>query len=199
MKYLYLIPEELKNAKLVNDELGDVARASASNVAYLVFNMVILILGGVLGFFCIDKVDDNFLNAVITFSGVIIGFVITAMLFSGRSQYVGKMTYEQTYLYGLKVKYMLMSQMNTLFSFLICLGFSLLSMLAIKMNVFYGKSIPLVMASGFFVLGCYRMMLLPFQIYDVHSLALDSLLEESRGDLKSAVKSASEARLRKVI
>ncbi|MBK5439526.1 hypothetical protein JFV30_22795 [Pseudomonas sp. TH32] len=199
MKYLYLIPEELKNAKLVNDELGDVARASASNVAYLVFNMVILILGGVLGFFCIDKVDDNLLNAVITFSGVIIGFVITAMLFSGRSQYVGKMTYEQTYLYGLKVKYMLMSQMNTLFSFLICLGFSLLSMLAIKMNVFYGKSIPLVMSSGFFVLGCYRMMLLPFQIYDVHSLALDSLLEESRGDVKSAVKSASEARLRKVI
>lgn len=197
MKYLYLIPEELKNAKLVNDELGEVARAS-SNVAYLAFNMAILIMGCVLGYFCMDKVDDNLLNAVITFSGVIIGFVITAMLFSGRSQYIGKMTYEQTYLYSLKVKYMLMSQMNTLFSFLICLGFSLLSMLAIKMNVFYGKSIPLIMSAGFFVLGCYRMMLLPFQIYDVHSLALDSLLEESRGDVTSAVKSASEARLRKI-
>lgn len=195
MKYLYLIPEEVRNAKLVSDELKDVAQSASSNVAYIGWNFLILAGGAALGFFCASFVDDNLLNAVIAFNGIIIGFIITSMLFSGRSPYLTKLSYEQTLLYAHKTRYMLMSQINTLFSFLMCLLFSVLSMVAIKSGVL-DRGVVVLLASGFFALGCYRIILLPFQIYDVHSFALDNLVAESGSDVAAGVKAKTEERLR---
>jgi len=195
MKYLYLIPEEVRNAKLVSDELEDVARSASSNAAYVGWNFIILALGGILGLLGSSFVDDNLLNAIIAFDGVIIGFVITSMLFSGRSQYLTKLTHEQTLRYVHKTRYMLMSQINTLFAFLMCLLFCVLSMVAMKSGAL-DKSISIVLSAGFFTLGCYRVILLPFQIYDVHSFALDNLLAESESNVASSVKNRTAERLR---
>lgn len=195
MKYLYLIPEEVRNAKLVSDELGEVARSGTSNTAYLCWNALVLVVGGVPGYFGASFVDDNLLNAIIAFSGVIIGFVITAMLFSGRSQYLTKMTYEQTLLYAQKTRYMLMSQINTLFSFLMCLLFCILTMVSSKSG-FLHQPTAVAFSAGFFVLGCYRVLLLPFQIYDVHSFALDNLIADSNESTTTGVKSKTAERLR---
>jgi len=196
MKSLYLIPEELRNAKKVSDALATVASMSKSNLSYLVWNFAVFLIGAILGFFSGKVVDEALLNAIITFDGVIIGFVITAMLFSDRSQYVSKMTYEQTKIYSARTKYMLMSQINTLFSFLVCLVCSLLAMLAMKANVMLDKVILISLVAGYFFLGCYRMLLLPFQIYDIHSFALDNLVEDSAGELRVRAKSATEERLK---
>lgn len=200
MKYLYLIPEEVRNAKLVRDELADVAKSGASNGVYLIWNLAVLVIGAALGYFGSDFVDDNLLNAVIAFDGVIMGFVITAMLFSGRSQFVSKMSYEQTVLYAHKTRYMLMSQMNTLFSFLMCLLFCVLTMVASKVKA---QGLPssvvtglVIMSSAFFALGCYRILLLPFQIYDVHSFALSNLVADSKEDVSKGIKAKTEDRLR---
>ncbi|MNN72238.1 hypothetical protein D3C81_1882540 [compost metagenome] len=111
------------------------------------------------------------------------------------------MTYEQTLLYAHKTRYMLMSQINTLFAFLMCLLFCVLAMVAIKVNLkigngFLDKTVPVVLASGFFALGCYRVLLLPFQIYDVHSFALDNLVAETEEKVVGNVKAKTEDRLR---
>lgn len=198
MRISSLLPEELRNASAVNRELAAVARASRSNLVYLAFNSAVFMFGGGLTLFGSNFVDEGLLNAIIAFSGVIIGFVITAMLFSGRSQYLGKLTYEQTKRYVLKTKYILMSQMNTLFAFLMCLVFCLLSMLAIKTKLSLDKSLAVFFASGFFFLGCYRMLVLPFQIYDIHSFALDNLLDDSAEEVKAKIREASEARKAKL-
>lgn len=195
MKYLYLIPEEVRNAKLVSDELEDVARSASSNAAYISWNFIVLAFGGILGFAGSSFVDDNLLNAVIAFDGVIIGFVITSMLFSGRSQYLTKLTYEQTLLYVHKTRYMLMSQINTLLAFLFCLIFSVLAMIAMKSGAL-DKSAATILSSGFFILGCYRVILLPFQIYDVHSFALENLLADTEKGAADTVKSKTAERLR---
>ena len=195
MKYLYLIPEEVRNAKLISDELGEVARTGSSNAAYLCWNVSVWVVGGGLGYLGSSFVDDNLLNAIIAFAGVIIGFVITAMLFSGRSQYLTKMTYEQTLRYAHKTRYMLMSQINTLFAFLMCLLFSVLTMVSMKSGYLHAPT-ALVFASGFFVLGCYRILLLPFQIYDVHSFALDNLIADSEVITTNDVKAKTAERLR---
>jgi len=195
MKYLYLIPEEVRNAKQISDELGEVARTGSSNAAYLCWNVAVLIVGGIVGFFGSTFVDDNLLNAVIAFAGVIIGFVITAMLFSGRSQFLTKMTHEQTLLYAHKTRYMLMSQINTLFAFLMCLLFSVLTMVAMKSGFLHAPT-ALVFASGFFVLGCYRILLLPFQIYDVHSFALENLIADSSENTSANIRSKTADRLK---
>jgi len=193
MKYLFLLPEELRNAKLIKDELGDVAKSGSSNVVYLCWNFMILTVGGLLGYFGAPFVDDNLLNAVIAFDGVIMGFVITAMLFSGRSQFLSKMSYEQTLLYAHKTRYMLMSQINTLFSFLVCLLFSILTMVAMKMKGgVLNQTSLVVLSSAFFTLGCYRVLLLPFQIYDVHSFALDNLVADSEEKVSTDVKSSTQ-------
>jgi hypothetical protein len=196
MKYLYLVPEELRNAKKVSDALADVAQMSKSNTSYLVWNFFIFTIGCIIGFFAESVVDEGLVNAIITFDGVIIGFVITAMLFSGRSQFLSHMNYEQTKIYAARTKYMLMSQINTLFAFLVCLVFSLLSMLAMKNSVMLDKSVLISALAGYFLLGCYRMVLLPFQIYDIHSLALDNLVHDSSLELKAKTKAASEERLK---
>jgi hypothetical protein len=196
MKYLYLIPEEVRNANLVSKELGKVALSGSSNQAYIWWNLLVLTLGTVAGYLSSSFVDDNLLNAVIAFDGVIMGFVITAMLFSGRSQYLSKMSYEQTVLYAHKTKYMLMSQINTLFSFLVCLLFSVLSMVALKSGGFFSKNVLVALSAGYFFLGCYRVLLLPFQIYDVHSLALDNLVADSGANTAAEVKSKTSDRLR---
>lgn len=195
MKYLYLIPEEVRNAKLVSDELGEVARTGSSNAAYLFWNASVMVVGGVLGYLSSSFVDDNLLNAIIAFSGVIIGFVIMVMLFSGRSQYLTKMTHEQTVRYAHKTRYMLMSQINTLVAFLMCLLFNILTMISIKSGYLYAQ-VALVFASAFFTLGCYRIFLLPFQIYDVHSFALDNLIADSGGNTANAIKAKTAERLR---
>lgn len=198
MKFSSLLPEELRNAQAVNRELATVARASRSNTVYLVFNSLVFLVGGGLTLFGTKFVDEGFLNAIIAFSGVIIGFVITAMLFSGRSQFLGKLTLEQAHRYVLKTKYILMSQMNTLFAFLMCLVFSLLTMLSLKTSLVFSKDFSIFFAAGFFFLGCYRMLILPFQIYDIHSFALNNLLEDSAEEVKSGIRAASEARKSKM-
>lgn len=196
MRYLYLIPEELRNAKRVSDSLASVASTSKSNAAYLIWNFLIFLVGTVLGFFSGEFVDNGFLNAIITFDGVIIGFVITAMLFSGRSQFISKMTIEQTKIYSARTKYMLMSQINTLFAFLCCLGFSLLAMLSMKTDLVMDEAVLIAVVAGYFFLGCYRMMLLPFQIYDIHAFALDNLVQDSVDEVRVKTKAATEGRLK---
>ncbi|MBD9613920.1 hypothetical protein IB245_20670 [Pseudomonas sp. PDM02] len=198
MKFSSLLPEELRNAQIVNRELADVARASQSNSVYLAFNLSVFLVGACLSIFGSDFVDEGLLNAIIAFSGLIFGFVITAMLFSGRSQFVGKLTYEQTLLYVLKTKYILMSQINTLFAFLMCLVFCLITMLAIKTKLYLDRDIAIFLASGFFFMGCYRMLILPFQIYDIHSFALNNLIDDSAEEVRSGVRAASEARREKL-
>uniref|UniRef100_A0A7C2B9A6 Uncharacterized protein n=1 Tax=Pseudomonas graminis TaxID=158627 RepID=A0A7C2B9A6_9PSED len=195
MRYLYLIPEEVRNAKLIRDELAEVSAAASSNWAYLCWNFLVLILGAGIGLLCAKFVDNDVLNAVIAFDGVIIGFVITAMLFSGRSQFLTKLSYEQVLLYAQKTRYMLLSQMNTLFSFLACLIFSVLSMISLKSG-YVDKQTVVVLAASFFILGCYRIILLPFQIYDIHSFALDNLIADSADSVAGNVKSKTEERLR---
>lgn len=93
-------------------------------------------------------------------------------------------------LYAHKTRYMLMSQINTLFAFIMCLLFCMLSMIAIKSGVL-DRSIVTAIASGFLMLECYRVILLPFQIYEVHSFALDNLVAESQKEV------AEEQRLKR--
>lgn len=195
MTYLSLIPEEVRNAKQISDELKAVANSASSNKAYVGWNFMVLAFGAVVGLLGFRFIDEGLLNASIAFSGIIIGFTITSMLFSGRSQYLTRLTYEQTVLYAHKTRYMLMSQINTLFAFIMCLLFCMLSMIAIKSGVLE-RSIVTAIASGFLMLGCYRVILLPFQIYEVHSFALDNLVAESQKEVAEEVKAKTQERLR---
>ncbi|KFB16731.1 hypothetical protein C5L41_04410 [Pseudomonas aeruginosa] len=111
------------------------------------------------------------------------------MLFSGRNPAADKLRYEQAKVYALKTKYILLSQTQTLIAFLFCVGFCLLTIMIKNSRVNLLDSLLLFsLAMGYFSLGVYRTIFLPFQIYDVHSFALDSLVLEKEEQAKDKVK-----------
>ncbi|EME5145231.1 hypothetical protein ACXR8V_17045 [Pseudomonas aeruginosa] len=196
MKFSFLIPEEIKNATLANKDLTSVSEISAGHRAFLLFNSIVMASGASVGFWLGALIDEGILETVITFSGVIIGFVITAMLFSGRSAFAIGLNLQQVKVYRIKTKYMLLSQANTLFSFLFCLGFCIATLFALKLKAESSSLILSSVSFSFLFLGGYRTLLLPYQIYEVHSFSLDNLVDEIADSERGQLRSDGEARLR---
>lgn len=195
MKFSSLIPEEIRNAKLANEDLTRVAAVSTSHRSFLVFNFLVMFVGACSGFFLRGLVDKDILETLITFSGVIVGFVITAMLFSGRSAFAVGLNLQQVKVYRVKTKYMLLSQANTLFAFIFCLAFCVATLFALKLEASMTAGIFTATGFAFLFLGGYRTLLLPYQIYEVHSFSLDNLVDETAESESQVLKAAAEARL----
>ncbi|MDE5498217.1 hypothetical protein FG879_20290 [Pseudomonas sp. 4B] len=184
------IPEELVNVWLVVNEFGAVSREAKNQFVSLLVNFVFMLCGGAVGYFLSISAQDKVLDSLVGFCGIIIGFVITAMLFSGRNPAADKLKYEQARVYTLKTKFILLSQTQTLIAFLFCAGFCLLAIMVKNSRVGFFDSLMLFsLAMAYFSLGVYRTVFLPFQIYDVHSFALDSLILEKKEQASERAKS----------
>ena len=187
------LPEEIANLVLVIRQFGVVSRAATNHVFSLLLNLVFMLGGGAVGYMLSVQAQDKILDSLLSFCGIIIGFVITAMLFSGRNQSADKLGLEQARVYALKTRYILVSQTQTLIAFLFCVGFCLFAIMAKSSKVSSVDSqIAFAFAMGYFSLGVYRTVFLPFQIYDVHSFALDSLILEKEEQAKINVKSVMD-------
>ncbi|MBO2930907.1 hypothetical protein [Metapseudomonas otitidis] len=195
MKYSSLIPEEIHNAIDANRELGDVSLKAENHRAFLVINTLVLALGYTAGYFSHKAIDADVISAMIAFCGVIIGFVITSMLFSGRSEYAERLSLEQVKKYCLKTKYMLLSQSNTLFSYIFCSAFLIASMILLKMGALESFRYFISLSMAFLFLGGYRTLILPYQIYEVHSFALESISSGVRQQTSSEAKDKASARV----
>lgn len=174
-----VMPEELQNVALVIKEFGIVSKAASNNFYSLLFNMLFWCIGFFVGYALSKGSQDKILDSMISFCAIIIGFVITAMLFSGRTQSADKLKYEQVKIYVVKTKYILLSQTQTLVAFLFCVVFCLVAIFVKNSKLSSIDSLIIFStAMAYFSLGVYRVVFLPFQIYDVHSFSLDSLIIE---------------------
>lgn len=182
-------PEELQNVALVVGEFRIISKEARNNFFSLLFNMFFWGTGCAVGYFLSEGAQDKILDSILGFCAIIIGFVITAMLFSGRSQAADKLKIEQARVYVLKTKYILLSQTQTLVAFLLCVVFCLLAII-IKNSKLSSLDALIIfsIAMAYFSLGVYRTIFLPFQIYDVHSFSLDSLLLEKDEAAKDEAK-----------
>lgn len=194
MKYSKVIPEELQNALDANKELGLVASLSENHIPTLLLNGGVMISGYFIGLLVHAAIDSDVISAMLTFCGIVIGFVITSMLFSGRNEYVERLTLEQTQKYCLKIKYMLLSQSNTLFAYIFCSGFLVISLILIKLNINSHSKYFVALAMSYLTLGAYRTLVLPYQIYEVHSFALQSIADEATERSQSEIKESSNSR-----
>lgn len=187
------LPEEVVNLVLVIRQFGVVSKAATNHVCSLALNLVFFAVGGVVGYMLSVSAQDKILDSLLSFCGIIIGFVITAMLFSGRNQSADKLGLEQARVYALKTKYILVSQTQTLIAFLFCVGFSLFAIMCKNSKLSSVDSqLVFALAMGYFSLGVYRTIFLPFQIYDVHSFALESLVLEKEEQAKLNVKTVMD-------
>ncbi len=187
------LPEEVVNVILVVRQFGVVSRAATNHIFSLVLNLVFLLGGASVGYMLSIQAQDKILDSLLSFCAIVIGFVITAMLFSGRNQSADKLALEQARVYALKTRYILVSQTQTLIAFLFCVGFCLFAIMCKSSKLSLADSqVAFAFAMGYFSLGVYRTIFLPFQIYDVHSFALDSLILEKEEQAKNNVKNVMD-------
>jgi hypothetical protein len=125
-----------------------------------------------------SQVALGIMAAVLAFGGLLVGFVVTLMLFTGRLENTARLSYEQVVAYVARLKYLLASQAMTLFSALI------LSLLTMVWMVLYGIKAPAlsmvivgVTLFGFAGVCLVRVFLLPMQIFELHEESLDSAVE----------------------
>lgn len=188
-----ILPTEVNNILLVLKQFRIVSRLATDNTYSLAVNLVFFCMGGALGFSLNSSAHIDIVESLISFCSIIIGFVITAMLFSGRNQAADKLRLAQARDYATKTKFILLSQTQTLIAFLFCVGFSLLTIMTKSSGTSMLDSFMVfALAIGFFSLGVYRVIFLPFQIYDVHAFALDSLILEKEDQERSKVSSIAE-------
>lgn len=182
-----LMPEEWRTAagtlKAMNQVAGPLGHSYPRS---LVAFMLPFALGAVPAWFGMrvlavssETIAMSVMATLLAFGGLLLGFVVTLMLFTGRLENPARLTYEQTEAYAARLKYLLASQAMTLFAAL------MLAVLAVVWMVMYAAKLPAIslvivgMAlCGFAGVCVVRMFLLPMQIFELHEESLDAAVEQ---------------------
>lgn len=181
------VPDEWRTANATLKAMNRVAGPLGSSYPRsLVAFAVPFVLGAVPAAFampvlarCDETTAMAIMAALLAFGGLLVGFVVTLMLFTGRLDNPGRLTYEQTEAYAVRLKYLLASQAMTLFAALI------LSTLSLVWMAMYAVRLPVpslvvvgVTLCGFAGVCLMRMFLLPMQIFELHEESLDAAVEQ---------------------
>lgn len=120
----------------------------------------------------------------ITVLSVLTGFMITTMLFTGKTEVAKLLTLEQLRSFTDKSNHLLVSQFATLLihiAGLVCIG--LLTVLASSAPAVSETLIPV--AGGFFALSFFRSVLIPVQIIELHRFVHAAMLADKRAEVNN--------------
>jgi len=116
----------------------------------------------------------SIMGALVAFGGLLVGFVVTLMLFTGHSIDFETLTYEQVDAYTRRIKYLLVSQAVTLLSALMLAVLAVVWMtlyaIGASLAAMYGVGAAL---GGFGMLCLVRMVWLPVQVFELHEAGLE--------------------------
>lgn len=125
------------------------------------------------------------MSALLAFGGLLVGFVASLMLFSGRLENPARLTLELAVAHRTRLRFILASQASTLVAAL------LLCVLAVAWMVLFAVAAPAISREvlGVAVFGyagvcLLRMLLLPLQIFELHEESLDAAVESLEEDAK---------------
>ena len=134
-------------------------------------------------------------SGVLAFTGILVGFLVTLILFTGRLSYPKKTGIEELQFYVDRTRYMLYSQIVTLFSAIITTALVLIWSVLVAGN--FNISSILIMghcASGFFSVCLIRSILLPLQIYEMHVSWMNALMAARRDEIEKEYSSPDDGR-----
>jgi hypothetical protein len=173
-KYL---PDEVVSAyearRLMYDQINDVG----SKGAKFFVSSIPFLLGFLLGLLLSKHFSKDIAQAALTISGVLAGFVVTMMLFTGTVDGANDLNLEEAQNYKKKVIYLLWSQVTSL-------GFYLLTVLMSIVWIFFNEvdalkdGIVIIsgLVVGFLSVSVVRTFILPYQIFELHNFTLTSLV-----------------------
>lgn len=122
---------------------------------------------------------------VMTLVTVLAGFMVTLMLFTGRSASASSLPIEEAQRYVGKVKYLLFSQAATLAAHVLVIVAAIgwLTADIVSSEDIYQR-ILFASFSGAFFLSLTRTALLPFQIYEIHEFELNAMIGEKKDAIR---------------
>lgn len=126
---------------------------------------------------------------ILTLNTVLAGFIVTLMLFTGKTDGSDSLDIDQAKRYVSKIKYLFFSQALTLGVYILCilscLSWLLTQGLGLDKKI---ADIAWVIVCGFLTLGLLRTLLLPLQIYEVHQFELEALLDKKYKEYEDSIK-----------
>lgn len=185
----YIMPDEVQSASAAAAGMLEVVTQTSHFWLKQFFAAAIpFLIGGWLGCWIeriISEAEIEFFRsvmvAVMTLASVLAGFIVTLMLFTGRSTGAESLRVDDVGDYVLKVKYLLFSQVYTLIVHLLVVVGCVFWMVAdLASSEWFWPRVALSLTSGLFLLSLIRTLLLPFQIYEIHEFELDSVLLEKQ-------------------
>jgi len=192
-----LIPDEWRSAGSTYAEAWRVVRGTHRAAFRHVLGFLLPFgVGGLVGAwtatYLIAIEGDGALHVargVLTFAGVLTGFMFTVILFTGRVDQVYSLTYEQARDYRAKVIYLVWSQIVTLTNHLL----TAISALALLIALSIGVSSTViwflcVMTSAFFAVSFLRTLLLPWQVFEIHQFGLDRLVDHKEDEINKPIR-----------
>ncbi len=184
-----MIPEEWQSAWAASRDLNArMHRHGVSTFKHAWFVAIPFVVGAGIGYIGADEISSWLARSALTLAGIFAGFTVTLILFTGRAEKTDGLVLEALEDYIAKVEYLLWSQIRTLNAFV------LLALCCILWIVVDGSSIGAAVREwssaalvGALALSMSRLMLLPYQIYEVHRFVLLSTLEANRRAISAQI------------
>lgn len=154
------------------------------------------LIGAIGGFPFRDSISVDFIQGYLTVLGVLAGFVVTLMLFTGSGEGTDVLNHHSAERYAEKILYLLFSQTVTLICYLVAIALGACWLFSNKApaaahHPAYHAIAPFVLGAG--VLALVRTMLLPAQIYERHEFVMSALIDRKREEHNKAVRAAKES------
>lgn len=190
-----VLPEEVGSAVSAAAEMYSVVRGGKKFwLPQILFLLAPVIFGLSLGMWFICNTGESqkaqvvqAVSAFVTVVTVLAGFVVTLMLFTGRTQGADRLSLSDADLYINKIVFLQFSQILTLIIHLLCVTLCILWLLVQSVYDGLGVDFMFALASGLMVLSLLRTLIMPFQIFEVHYFELNALRAEKAGLAKSSL------------
>jgi len=121
---------------------------------------------------------------VLAFAAILVGFVVTLMLFTGRIELPSSAQVEVVAGFADRTRYLLYSQAVTLFAATILSALVILFCIMVAAGSERLSLLCIGLAIGGFTSMClFRACLLPLQIYEIHVAGLQMLIDKAQDEL----------------
>ncbi|UYZ82954.1 hypothetical protein MTZ49_10065 [Entomomonas sp. E2T0] len=190
----YIIPDEIQSAVTSGKTMFNIAKKTSHFWLKQSIALILpIIIGCVIGWIITYNLKstqyediNNIISIIITILTVLSGFMVTLMLFTGRTSGAKTLTVDQISLYINKVSYLFFSQTLTLFIHIVCIILCLIWFIFQETTTNPTiLNISLITCIGFFNLSLLRILILPFQIYEIHYFELISMEDEKLDEFDS--------------
>ena len=183
------IPEEWTTSWTSLRAMGELTSGRGFSIRHSIWFLIIFAVGAIGGWmvgpaFVLSSSEGvlfALLAGIIALGGLISGFMVTLMLFSGRLENVDGYTLEELQDASLRLKLLLASQAQTLFAGVIGVVFAVVWLCFHALNFdLASQRIAAAFCFAFMLVSVVRFILVPLQIFEIHEAGLDGAVEAKR-------------------